>query len=77
MTFSATPKLRFINHYRSRYVSVYVCTHIHVCMYTHTCMYVFMIILDNLVSDVRKKIIFITSRIHPGETPSSYVCQGI
>lgn len=32
---------------------------------------------DNLVSDVRKKIIFITSRIHPGETPSSYVCQGL
>ena len=52
-----------------------------VCMYVHrymyVCMYVCMIILDNLVSDVRKKIIFITSRIHPGETPSSYVCRGI
>ena len=59
-----------------------VCMYVHTYMYLintyiHVCMYVFMTILDNLVSDVRKKIIFITSRIHPGETPSSYVCQGI
>eukprot|EP01135_Chromosphaera_perkinsii_P004701 Nk52_evm12s294 gene=Nk52_evmTU12s294 len=31
----------------------------------------------NLVKGREKKIIFISSRIHPGETPSSYVCQGM
>ncbi|CAH8589860.1 unnamed protein product [Schistosoma turkestanicum] len=24
----------------------------------------------------RKRVIFVTARVHPGETPSSYVCQG-
>ncbi|GIY74150.1 hypothetical protein CDAR_166361 [Caerostris darwini] len=25
----------------------------------------------------RKKIVFVGARVHPGETPSSYVCQGM
>jgi hypothetical protein len=24
----------------------------------------------------KQKMVFITSRVHPGETPSSFVCQG-
>ncbi|EDV22329.1 uncharacterized protein TRIADDRAFT_28493 [Trichoplax adhaerens] len=31
----------------------------------------------NLQHDVEKKLIFISARVHPGESPSSYVCQGI
>ncbi|VDQ02168.1 unnamed protein product, partial [Trichobilharzia regenti] len=27
-------------------------------------------------SNFNKRIIFVTARVHPGETPSSYVCQG-
>ncbi|XP_001639517.2 cytosolic carboxypeptidase 6 [Nematostella vectensis] len=32
---------------------------------------------DNMNSPLRKRVVFITARIHPGETPSSYVCQGL
>ncbi|XP_075472408.1 uncharacterized protein LOC142503696 isoform X3 [Ascaphus truei] len=31
----------------------------------------------NLVSESEQRVVFITARVHPGETPSSFVCQGI
>lgn len=31
---------------------------------------------DNLDPDEQQRIVFISARVHPGETPSSYVCQG-
>ncbi|XP_063797555.1 cytosolic carboxypeptidase 6 [Pseudophryne corroboree] len=31
----------------------------------------------NLVSEAEQRVVFITARVHPGETPSSFVCQGI
>lgn len=31
---------------------------------------------DNLYPEETKRIVFVTSRVHPGETPSSFVCQG-
>ncbi|XP_036613812.1 cytosolic carboxypeptidase 6 isoform X1 [Trichosurus vulpecula] len=31
----------------------------------------------NLHNGAEQKVVFITGRIHPGETPSSFVCQGI
>ena len=32
---------------------------------------------NNLESGTRRKMVFITARVHPGESPSSYVCQGM
>lgn len=31
---------------------------------------------DNLDPDENNRIVFITARVHPGETPASYCCQG-
>ena len=31
---------------------------------------------DNLDPEEKQKIVFLTARVHPGETPSSYVVQG-
>uniref|UniRef100_A0A8I3WGC8 BEN domain containing 5 n=1 Tax=Callithrix jacchus TaxID=9483 RepID=A0A8I3WGC8_CALJA len=34
-------------------------------------------LVDNLREGAERKVVFITGRVHPGETPSSFVCQGI
>ncbi|WAR24325.1 CBPC6-like protein [Mya arenaria] len=31
---------------------------------------------DNLYPEETKRIVFLTARVHPGETPASFVCQG-
>ncbi|XP_071799299.1 cytosolic carboxypeptidase 6-like [Asterias amurensis] len=32
---------------------------------------------ENLEPDVKQRVVFVTARVHPGETPASYVCQGL
>ncbi|XP_035997132.1 cytosolic carboxypeptidase 6 isoform X1 [Fundulus heteroclitus] len=32
---------------------------------------------ENVSSDREKKLVFLTSRVHPGESPASFVCQGV
>ncbi|XP_063681851.1 cytosolic carboxypeptidase 6-like [Bolinopsis microptera] len=32
---------------------------------------------DNIHPTKQKRVIFITARVHPGESPSSYVCEGL
>lgn len=32
---------------------------------------------DNLDPDETKRVVYCTARVHPGETPASYVCQGM
>ena len=40
--------------------------------------YVDLVTITNFKNkDNKKRIVFITSRVHPGETPSSFVCEGI
>ena len=32
---------------------------------------------DNLDPEETKRVVYLTARVHPGETPASYVCQGM
>ena len=42
--------------------------HLHLLTITHP---------QNLEPSARAKMVFITARVHPGESPSSFVCQGL
>ncbi|XP_013869679.1 cytosolic carboxypeptidase 6 [Austrofundulus limnaeus] len=33
--------------------------------------------LDHVNSEREKKLVFLTARVHPGESPASFVCQGV
>lgn len=32
--------------------------------------------LDRMSAEREKKLVFLTARVHPGESPASFVCQG-
>lgn len=36
-----------------------------------------LITISNFKQKQKKRTVFITSRVHPGETPSSFVCEGM
>jgi hypothetical protein len=39
--------------------------------------YVDMLTITNFTLKKEKRVVFVTSRVHPGETPSSFVCEGL
>lgn len=36
-----------------------------------------MVSITNAQQCVNKRVIFVTARVHPGETVSSFVCEGV
>ena len=39
--------------------------------------YVELLTITNFKNSREKRTVFLTSRVHPGETPASFVCEGI